>query len=256
MEIILKRLEVKNFKGVTDLTIDFNPTITQIMGANHTGKTTTADAINWVLFGKNSERLTVFGIDPKDEDNNIIHHLDNSVKLEIKADGRDIVLEKVRKETWKKVKGHDEEELTGHTTDCFIDGNKYTAQDYQAEISNLISESLFKAITNPAYFPKLKADDQRELLIRMVGERSVEEVAGENEDFKAIIKELSGTDLKEFRAHLSYKMKELKKSIEAMPSRISENQNWINSAKEQGLNFEAIRKEIADIEKKIKTCDE
>ena len=256
MEIILKRLEVKNFKGVKDLAIDFNPTITQIMGANHTGKTTTADAINWVLFGKNSEGLTVFGIDPKDENNDIIHHLDNSVKLDIKADGRDIVLEKVRKETWKKVKGHDEEELTGHTTDCFIDGNKYTAQDYQAEISNLISESLFKAITNPAYFPKLKADDQRELLIRMVGERSVEEVAGENEDFKAIIKELSGTDLKEFRTHLSYKMKELKKSLEAMPSRISENQNWINSVTEQGLNFEAIRKEIADIEEKTKACDE
>ena len=137
MEIILKRLEVKNFKGVTDLTIDFNPTITQIMGANHTGKTTTADAINWVLFGKNSEGLTVFGIDPKDEDNNIIHHLDNSVKLEIKADGRDIVLEKVRKETWKKVRGHDEEELTGHTTDCFIDGNKYTAQDYWKSHTNL-----------------------------------------------------------------------------------------------------------------------
>lgn len=255
MKIILNKIEIKNFKGVKDLSIDFNPAITQIMGANHTGKTTTADAIHWVLFGKNSEGLTVFGIDPKDEKNNIIHHLDNIVKLELTADGRDIVLEKVRKETWKKVKGHDEETLTGHTTDCFIDGNKYTAQDYQAEISALISESLFKAITNPAYFPSLKADEQRTLLIKMVGERSVEEIAGGNEEFLDVVRRLEGKDIKELRSHISYKMKELKDAIQLIPSRISENQDWINGVQAQGFDFETIRKEIADIEKQIAECD-
>ena len=256
MKIILNKIEIKNFKGVKNLSIDFNPAITQIMGANHTGKTTTADAIHWVLFGKNSEGLTVFGIDPKDEENNVIHHLDNSVKLELTADGRDIVLEKVRKETWKKVKGHDEETLTGHTTDCFIDGNKYTAQDYQAEISALISESLFKAITNPAYFPSLKAEEQRTLLIKMVvGKRSVEEVADGNEEFMDVVRRLEGTDLKEFRQHISYKMKELKDAIRLIPSRISENQDWVNGVQAQGFDFEAIRKEIADIEKQIAECD-
>lgn len=255
MKITLTKIEIKNFKGVKDLTIDFNPAITQIMGANHTGKTTTADAIHWALFGKNSEGLTVFGIDPKDEKNNVIHHLDNSVKLELTADGRDIVLEKVRKETWKKVKGHDEETLTGHTTECFIDGNKYTAQDYQAEISALISESLFKAITNPAYFPSLKTEEQRTLLIKMVGERSVEEVADGNEEFMDVVRRLEGTDLKEFRQHISYKMKELKDAIRLIPSRISENQDWVNGVQAQGFDFEDIRKEIADIEKQIAECD-
>ena len=255
MKIILNKIEIKNFKGVKDLAIDFNPTITQIMGANHTGKTTTADAIHWVLFGKNSEGLTVFGIDPKDEENNIIHHLGNSVKLELTADGRDIVLEKVRKETWTKVKGHDEEHLTGHTTDCFIDGNKYTAQDYQAEISALISESLFKAITNPAYFPNLKADEQRTLLVKMVGERSVEEVADGNEEFLDVVRRLEGKNIKELRSHISYKMKELKDAIRLIPSRISENQDWVNGVQAQGFDFEAIRKEIADIEKQIAECD-
>ena len=255
MKIILNKIEIKNFKGVKDLTIDFNPAITQIMGANHTGKTTTADAIHWVLFGKNSEGLTVFGIDPKDEKNNIIHHLDNSVKLELTADGRDIVLEKVRKETWKKVKGHDEETLTGHTTNCFVDGNKYTAQDYQAEISALISESLFKAITNPAYFPGLKADEQRTLLIKMVGERCVEEIADGNEEFLDVVSQLEGKDFKDLRSHIIYKMKELKDAIRLIPSRISENQDWINGVQAQGFDFEAIRKEIADIEKQIAECD-
>ena len=95
MRISFRKLTIRNFKGVKDITIEFNGTITEILGANHTGKTTTADAIHWVLFGKNSDGATVFGIDPKDENNNIIHHLENSVELVMTADDREITLQKV-----------------------------------------------------------------------------------------------------------------------------------------------------------------
>ena len=256
MKIIFKKLEVHNFKGVQDLTIEFNPTLTNVLGANHTGKTTTADAIHWVLFGKSSDGLTVFGIDPKDDENNTIHHLDNSVKLTIEADGREMTLEKVRKETWSKVKGHDEEELTGHTTDCYIDGNKYTVKDYTAEIGRICPESIFRTITNPAYFPSLKAEDQRALLVSMVGERSLEEVAADNDDFKAVLEKLNGEDIKTFRQHLSYQMKELKKNIDGIPSRISENQDIVHQLKEKGTNFDFTRKRIEEIDKGIANYDE
>lgn len=254
--IIFKKLEIHNFKGVQNLVIEFNPTLTNILGANHTGKTTTADAIYWVLFGKSSDGLTVFGIDPKDDENHTIHHLDNSVKLTIEADGREIALEKVRTETWSKVKGHDEEELTGHTTDCYIDGNKYTIKDYTAEIGRICPESIFRTITNPAYFPSLKAEDQRALLVSMVGEKSLEEVAGDNDDFKAVLEKLNGEDIKTFRQHLSYQMKELKKNIDGIPSRISENQDIVHQLKEKGTDFEFTRKRIEEIDKGIANYDE
>lgn len=258
MKISFKRLTIKNFKGVKDITIEFNGTITEILGANHTGKTTTADAIHWVLFGKNSDGATVFGIDPKDENNNIIHHLENSVELVMTADDRELTLKKVRRENWIKPKSHDEEVLDSHSTDCYIDGDKYTIKDYTAKIAELIPESMFRAITNPAYFPSLKADDQRLLLVKMVGERSLEEVASESEEsekFSELLKKMGGQDLKEYRQHLSYRMKELKKDIEAIPVRIEENNDALQKL-DTKANFDFIRKRIEEIEKGIAQYDE
>ena len=258
MRISFRKLTIKNFKGVKDITIEFNGTITEILGANHTGKTTTSDAIHWVLFGKNSDGATVFGIDPKDENNNIIHHLENSVELVMTADDRELTLMKVRRENWIKPKSHDEEVLDSHSTDCYIDGDKYTIKDYTAKIAELIPEAMFRTITNPAYFPSFKADDQRLLLVKMVGERSLEEVAGESEEsekFSELLKKMGGQDLKEYRQHLSYRMKELKKDIDAIPVRIEENNDALQKL-DTKANFDFIRKRIEKIEKGIAQYDE
>lgn len=258
MRISFKRVTIKNFKGVKDITIEFNGTITEILGANHTGKTTTADAIHWVLFGKNSEGATVFGIDPKDEDNNIIHHLENSVELVMTADSRELTLKKVRRENWTKPKGRDEEVLDSHTTDCYIDGDKYTIKDYTAKIAELIPEGLFRAITTPAYFPSLKADDQRLLLVKMVGERSLEEVARDSEQFEKfeeLVKKMGGQDLKEYRQHLSYRMKVIKKDLDAIPFRIEENTDALQRLN-PSTDFGFIKRRIEEIEKGIANYDE
>lgn len=154
MRIEFKTITIKNFKGVLgERKIVFNPTLTQILGANHAGKTTIVDAVQWVLFDKNSIGQTVFGIDPKDENGEVIHHLDNTVVLELTADGNDYKLEKVRSETWTKPRKKTEAEMTGHTTKYFVNENKFTQKDYKAFVDDLCNESLFKAITTPSYFP-------------------------------------------------------------------------------------------------------
>lgn len=256
MRIIFKKLEMRNFKGVKDLTIEFSPLVTNILGANHTGKTTTADAVFWVLFGKNSEGLSMFGIDPKDENNNVINRLENSVTLTVSADNRELVLKKVRKETWSKSRGQLDEILTGHTTECFINGNKYTIKDYQAEVNALCNESLFRAITNPAYFPSLKAEEQRTLLIKMVGDMPLSEIAKQKEEFKHLVEELDGQELKEYRSHLSYKIKGVKEEIEGIPNRITENQQILHDLSDGGTDFAAIRKRLNEIDEDIKKYDE
>lgn len=257
MRIIYERLTIENFKGVLGArVIEFSPTLTHILGANHTGKTTTADAVHWLLFNKNSEGATNFGIDPKDGDGNIIHKLDNRVKLELTADGRGVVLEKVRREVWTKPKQQEQERLDSHTTLYFVNGEKYTQKDFNAYIGGLIGEGLFRAITNPAYFPTLKPEDQRTLLVKMVGEKSPEEIAGDREDFKGLLRVLQGTDLKAFRESLSYKIKELKKEIETIPSRIAEHENELAGLAAKGTDFEAVRRQIDEVEKEISVCDQ
>lgn len=256
MRIEFKTITIKNFKGVLgEKKLTFNPTLTQIMGANHAGKTTIVDAVQWVLFDKNSIGQTVFGIDPKDENGEIIHHLDNTVVLELTADGTDYKLEKVRSETWTKPRKKEEAEMTGHTTKYFVNENKYTQKDFKAFVDDLCKESLFKAITTPSYFPSLPAEDQRNLLTKMVGKTTDEDLAGDNEDFKGLLQELSGTDLKKFREQLRYRIGELKKEIEQIPSRINENTEELKALEASKPNFDFTRKRIKEIETGIENID-
>lgn len=256
MRIEFKTITIKNFKGVLgEKKLTFNPTLTQIMGANHAGKTTIVDAVQWVLFDKNSIGQTVFGIDPKDENGEIIHHLDNTVVLELTADGTDYKLEKVRSETWTKPRKKEEAEMTGHTTKYFVNENKYTQKDFKAFVDDLCKESLFKAITTPSYFPSLPAEDQRNLLTKMVGKTTDEDLAGDNEDFKGLLQELSGTDLQKFREQLRYRIGELKKEIEQIPSRINENTEELKALEVSKPNFDFTRKRIKEIETGIENID-
>lgn len=256
MRIEFKTITIKNFKGVLgEKKLTFNPTLTKIMGANHAGKTTIVDAVQWVLFDKNSIGQTVFGIDPKDENGEIIHHLDNTVVLELTADGTDYKLEKVRSETWTKPRKKEEAEMTGHTTKYFVNENKYTQKDFKAFVDDLCKESLFKAITTPSYFPSLPAEDQRNLLTKMVGKTTDEDLAGDNEDFKGLLQELSGTDLQKFREQLRYRIGELKKEIEQIPSRINENTEELKALEASKPNFDFTRKRIKEIETGIENID-
>lgn len=50
----LNKLTLRNFKGVTDFTLDIGGNNASVYGDNSTGKTTLYDAFLWLLFGKNS----------------------------------------------------------------------------------------------------------------------------------------------------------------------------------------------------------
>lgn len=256
MKITLKKIIINNFKGINNLAIDFSEKTTNIMGANHTGKTTVADAILWVLFGKNSRGQTVFGISPKDEHNKTINHLDNEAILTLTADDREITLRKIRKQTWTRPRGADTEKLTGYTTDCFINGNKYSATDYQEEINNICREELFRAITEPTYFPTLNAEQQRALLVKMVGGVSQEEITEHRQEFVDLLKAMDGEDVKSYRERLAYKIKNIKADMEVLPVRITENEAIRQELVNKGANFGAIRKRLDELKTAIAQYDE
>lgn len=257
MRIIFNSITLKNFKGVLgEKIINFCDTVTSIYGANHTGKTTVIDAILWVLFDKNSEGASVFGIDTKDENNNVIPKLEHSVKLVLTIDGMERTLEKVRKDIWSKPRGQEEEVLTGHTTNYFINGNKYTQTEYKAEIANILPEALFKSITNPMYFPSLKAADQRLLLEQMVGETNFVDVVSQKEEWALLEKYIENGDVEKFRENLAYKIKGIKEELKLIPSRISEHTNELTELQSKDYDFPILEKRIAEIEKGLQHYDD
>lgn len=257
MRIIFKNITLKNFKGVLgEKTINFCDTVTSIYGANHTGKTTIIDAILWVLFDKNSENASVFGIDTKDENNNVIPKLEHCVKLTLSVDGVERTLEKVRKDVWGKPRGQKEEVLTGHTTNYFINGNKYTQTEYKAEISNILNDARFKCITNPMFFPTLPPTEQRMLLEQMVGETNFVDVVSTKEEWTLLEKYIENGDVERFRENLAYKIKGIKEELKLIPSRISEHTNELAELQSKDYNFPILEKRIAEIEKGLQHYDD
>lgn len=257
MKIHFKTLTLKNFKGILgEKTINFCDTVTSIYGANHTGKTTVIDAILWVLFDKNSEGASVFGIDTKDENNNVIPKLEHCVKLTLSVDGVERTLEKVRKDVWSKPRGQKEEVLTGHTTNYFVNGNKYTQTEYKAEMANILSEALFKCITNPMFFPALPPTEQRMLLEQMVGETNFVDVVSTKEEWALLEKYIENGDVEKFRENLAYKIKGIKEELKLIPSRISEHQAELVELQSKDYDFPILERRIAEIEKGLQHYDD
>lgn len=58
MNIKIKSITLRNFKGLRDVSFDFDGRNATIIGDNGTGKTTIFDALTWVLFGKDSHNST------------------------------------------------------------------------------------------------------------------------------------------------------------------------------------------------------
>jgi len=257
MDIRLKNLTMLNFKGVIGTReIGFNEAVTLILGRNKTGKTTVADAILWCLFGKNSEGKADFGIKPRGKDGKYMDKLDHEVTLVLIADGREVTLKRCWVEKWGKPQQQEQEKLLGHTANFFIDGNKYTEKDYEAYISELCPEGLFRALTNPLYFPTLKADKQRELLTKMVDEVSNETIAASNAEFKAMLEDLQGRSLEEYLQHISYKISEVNDELKNIPPRIAERKQDIIKLTENMPNWAKLEADIKATEKAIERIDE
>lgn len=184
-EIVLKRIELTNFKGQARRIEDFVPGENYIFGANGTGKTSVFDAFLWLLFGKDSKGQSEDKAKIKmlDKSGNPIWHTDNSVEATLMVDGEELTLKRTFQEKWRKPKGQAEAVYDGQKTVYSWNGNeKISAAEYKKRISDLVDEDLFKLITDPHYFASLKPDKRREIVLSMAGEVSAEEIRSANSE--------------------------------------------------------------------------
>ena len=94
MNIELKKLELLNFKGIKEKTIEFGKE-TNIFGRNETGKTTIFDSFTWLLFGKDSTNRSDFNIKTLDKNGEFIHGLDHQVTGILVANGKEVILRRL-----------------------------------------------------------------------------------------------------------------------------------------------------------------
>jgi DNA repair exonuclease SbcCD ATPase subunit len=246
MEIKLKELKLLNFKGVKDLTILFDEKQTDIFGANASGKTTIFDAFSWLLFGKDSQDRASFEIKTLQKNNLPINRLEHKVIGILSVDGMDKKLEKVYREKWVKKKGESEPEFSGHETEHFVDLVPVTKKDYESIVNGLISENVFKMITNPFYFANMKWQDKRQIVIGVAGEIDIKQVSNTNPEFQELLDQMEVRNIEDHLKVVASKKRKIKEELSHIPSRIDE----LNSSLSELQNDEIIA-EMQEIDAKI-----
>lgn len=221
-KITLKHLSLTYFKGIEHLDIDFKDDVTTISGRNGTGKTTVMDAIIWLLFGKDSLDRKQFNIKTLGENGKVIEKLPHEVSATLDINGEEISLRRCYKEKWQKKRGAATEEFNGHEEERYFNDVPCNTTEWAEKINAIVTESDFKYITNPSYFPSRKPDDQRKKLCEMAGDMSNEVVAAGNPKFLELLQMLKGKTLDELKREIGSKKKRYKEEAEGLPYRIDE----------------------------------
>ncbi len=252
--VIIKKMSFLNFKGIRNLDIEFNSSLTTISARNGLGKTSIFDGFTWVLFGKNSKDQKKFGIKTWDKSGKAIPRIPHEVTITLLVNGEEVTLCRRYNEKWTKKRGQAEETFDGHEEERLYNDVPCSVREFDEKISNLCSEEVFKFITNPLYFPKQKPEVQRAMLFRMAGGVSDMEIATGNKEFENLLSKLTGKNLEEYKREIQAKKRRIKNEVEMIPSRIDERkrdmpkeEDWVALDAE----LESKKQSLSDIEKQL-----
>ncbi len=255
-EVIIRKMKLTNFKGLRDFSIEFNDSMTSILGKNGSGKTTIFDAFCWLLFGKDSQDRKIFNIKTLDSDGKAIPKIPHEVAAVLLVEGEEISLCRRYNEDWAKKRGSATEEFVGHKEERLYNDVPLSVKDWTEKINAICSEQVFKFISNPLYFSTQKTDIQRSMLFRMAGSINDADIAAGNEDFTALLANLTGKTMAEYKIEIQSKKRRIKAEIEGIPERIDERrrdepevEDWEeleNNIKEKRIIIRQLEEQIAD----------
>lgn len=227
----IMRLELRNFRGIKELDIDFAGKDTNIYGANGSGKTTIANAICWLLLDRPATEEKDF--DPKTTN---AHNLRHTASVTINNDGQMMTLSKEYYELWTKKKGSPTAEFSGHTTDYAINGVPAKKKEYQATVESLcgLSQDKIKMLMIHGYFTDdLSTEERRNILFEVCGDVSDAEVLQDPElaDLGTYL-QMPGTKRQQYSTGEYKKIaveqrRKINKDLELLPARIDEVNNGI-----------------------------
>jgi len=253
-EIKLSKMEIRNFKGIKEFTLDINGQNANIFGENGTGKTTLNDAFLWVLFDKDSTNRKDFSVKPQDKDGNDRHFLGTEVTLELLVNGQPRTFRKMLTEKWTKKHGEEDKEFTGHETALWVDTVPVKKKEYTEQINALIDENAFKLLTNPFFFcTQLKWEDRRKTLMEICGDVSDVDVISSDEKLSSLTDILNGKSITDQKKIIAEKIKMLNKNIEAIPIRISEQSRKITSDEE--VNYTVVEEKQLEYKTTLRTIE-
>lgn len=247
MEIKLQQLTMRNFKGIPDLSLDFDGKDTSIYGSNGTGKSTIYDAWLWLMTGKDSAGNADPAIKPVNKYGDIIDHAaHSSVSAEILADGQKVTLCRDYFERWSKKRGNPDATYDGNTTEFYINGVPKSKGDYEKALEKLIPLDKFRLLSDVFAFGRLQWQKRREILFEMADVGTDLELMAGNDTYAPLLEAAAPIGLDDLRAQLKARRKKLNARMNDLPVMIAENRKV-----EQELGdapFDVLRASLSDLD--------
>jgi len=256
--IYFNHVDITNFKGIENLTVDFDK-LTSFRGANGTGKTTIADAINWALFNKDSSGASTFPIKRKDEQGNDLHNIIVEVNLDITVNDEHHLLRRRQEENWVLKRGFSDPVMEGNVQTLYYNDSVLKTKEYSDAVNAIVDEDTFRLLTSPTFFMvQIDAKKRREKLMKLVGsETEVENSIKVQPKFAMLLTEWirdinRNKTFGQFKEYMEQKSKENKQEIERLPYQIDELKRTIT----EDLNENNIKSLIAGYQKELKSLSE
>lgn len=181
--MILKHVHLENCRQFKALDLDFTVGVNVITGGNEEGKTTVLDAIMFCLTGK----LLSGSQDPMSLKPNHDTALKVAVELTFETgwanDTADrpatLILRREYFEHWATSRGSTVQYLAGHDTQCYINTQKKTVQDYEKEILQyfgLPNLEWVQILMDAKYAALMDVKPLREIVVKITGEPKPEDL--------------------------------------------------------------------------------
>nr|DAT60361.1 MAG TPA: chromosome partition protein [Caudoviricetes sp.] len=243
-DILINKILYKNFKGLKNFELVLNGTSAVVSGRNSLGKTTLADGLQWLFFGKDSTGSKL-NPKPRDKQNQELLGLEPTIEAEMIVDGKVTVLKRIQEEKWTAKKGELEKTRSSDSTRYFIDSVPIKEKDWKSYLEKLGGEPTLQMLSNSSFFMSLNWKDRRDRLISLT-DLTDEQIIKEDYELKEINEFIGDHSIDEMKKILKGQKSDIKADIDGMPARIQE----VTDMKAQlGLveDKAALEKSIADM---------
>lgn len=238
-KVVIKTIEIKNFKGIASFKTDFNENVTKFYGGNGSGKSTIKNAWEWALCRNVSDYLPNLN-------NQEVPNLLTSVSVLLNVNDLQYELYRESKPKYNKVG-----EKIGNESRYLIDGIEVGQKQYQSQIAGIIGNIDFDQLamlTDKEFFNTdtntWKWNHRRKVLLSMTGAEKEANRIVEDEKY-AIIKDYitKGYATSDVKSTLTKDCNTLKKQQDANLVLIESKEKELNEY--LGIDFEKVSQELA-----------
>lgn len=255
--ITIERMTLTNFRGVKSMSVNLGERLTEISGANATGKSTLLNAYLWCLWGVDQEGRKDFNLKPHDREGNSANKVDVSVELTLRGVGaKPVTLRRTFRENWVKPSGETEEVYKGNTTIYEIDDVPTKMSEYNSYIAAILPEGtpdgLMQLLSTPDGITSMDWKAFRKLLLDTTGGVDETELIASREEYEELMKEVGDLPLERAETQWKATKSKLTKELKEYQPRIDQT----SAMKPAERDWAEIEGRIAELDKDLGTYSE